>query len=406
MIRGARADPLSLRERVGVRVRRRQAWPLLLVAACAGAPDRAPPRPDVCALQPAGLLCTIAGIGVSGGGPDGPALQTPLYHPTSASFTPDGRLLIADYNNNRVRVLEDGELTTLVGVGVHGMALDGALARSTMLENPIDAVMAPDGALFVQEQHGARILRVDPETDRVWTYVGSASNPGYEGYEGDGGFAANASMSQGGGLALADDGTLYFADTGNHCIRRVALEPFATGEGGEVLVPVIDTVAGDGIPGHVDGFDARFERPIALAVRGDSLYVVEDANHAVRRVDLGTGEVTPVAGTGVAGFSGDGGPATEAQLAGPRGIGLGPDGAIFVADSDNDVIRRIDADGTIETVAGVPGQSGDNGDGRAPTESLLSWPSDVALSPDGDLIVVDMFNARIRAVRAWAHHGG
>jgi sugar lactone lactonase YvrE len=205
-------------------------------------------------------------------------------------------------------------------------------------------------------------------------------------------------MSQAVGLALGDDGTLYFADTGNHCIRSVQRGVI---DGEEV--DVVDTVAGGGLPGYVDGPSdaARFDHPLGLAVIGRALFVADANNDAIRRIDLDTGVVTTAAGAGVRGFSGDGGLAVDAALAGPRGLGAGPDGALYVADSNNHVIRRIDGvDGTIGTVLGVPGESGYTGEGTRPDETLLNWPNDVAVSPDGDLIVADTINTRVRIVRA------
>jgi sugar lactone lactonase YvrE len=376
----------------------------VLFVGCTPEPERPEPEPHACEVDPTGLVCTVAGTGLRGAGADDlPALETDLFLPISVSFTPDGRPLIVDFNNHRIRVLEDdGVLVTLAGNGVHAYALDGVDARDSGLENPIAAVMGLDGALFIQELHGARILRVDPVTNVIETYVGSAESPGYPGYEGDGGPATEASMSEAAGLAIADDGTLYFADAGNHCIRKVT-PPDGSGGGG-----IIDTVAGDGVPGLADGVgrEARFDVPMDVEWVPGALYVVESANSTLRHIDLATGEVTTLAGNGDSGFTGDGGPAVDAQLAAPRGLGVGPDGAVYVADSDNHVVRRYDpADGTLVTVVGKPGELHDatpegpyDGDGVAPQDVLLNWPNDVMVSAGGDLYVMDTLTDRLRRV--------
>jgi DNA-binding beta-propeller fold protein YncE len=167
---------------------------------------------------------------------------------------------------------------------------------------------------------------------------------------------------------------------------------------------IIDTVAGSGVPGLTDGMgrDAAFDRPMDLAWQDGVLYVVESANDTVRRIDLATFEVTRFAGTGDNGYAGDGGPAVEAQLSGPRGIGVAPDGTVYVADTDNHVVRRIAADGTIHTVLGTAGVPDYDGDGVPPEDSLLNWPNDVAFSPEGDLYVVDTFNDRVRWVQGYS----
>ncbi|MEZ4241099.1 MAG: hypothetical protein R3F59_34060 [Myxococcota bacterium] len=370
-----------------------------LLVGCTG-PTEPEPKPDLCGESPEGLVCTIAGTGFRGAGGDGlQALQTDLFLPTAIGFTPDGHLIIDDFNNHKIRLWEDdGTLTTLAGDGIHAYAEDGVPATSSGLENPINAQMAPDWTLYIQELHGARILRVDPVTDILTTYAGSAENPGYPDYCGDGGPADEACLSEAGGMALGPDGTLYFADSGNHCIRQVSPDG------------IIDTVAGDGTPGFVDGPAdvARFDQPMDLAVADGALYVVESANSALRRIDLATREVTTLAGTGTQGTAGDGGPGVDAQLNAPRGVGVGPDGAVYVADSGNHAIRRLDpVDGTLTTVVGQLGASGPPGeapfhdDGRSPEDAVLNWPNDVAVSPAGDLYLVDTMNDRIRRVIGW-----
>jgi sugar lactone lactonase YvrE len=370
----------------------------LAVLACQDPPVHRPPdQPDPCEVDPVGKICTIAGDGNPGvNGDDLPATDTWLFLPSFFARDPQGRLVVVDYNNYRIRRLdEDGVLRTVAGNGAHGYAIQGANALETPLENPVSAVYAPDGTMFVYEQHGARILKVDP-AGTVTVYAGSVDFPGYDDYSGDGGPALDAGMSEGNDLALDEDGTLYFADTLNNCVRYVT--PDGT----------MQTLAGDGEPSMQDGVgeDARFNWPWALELAGDTLYVTDVGNNAVRAIDLRTREVTTLAG----GFPnpepgddlGDGGPAIDARLFGPQGVSLGPDGGLYVADSYDDAVRRIDlVDGTIATVVGQLGVEGFSGDGGPPEDAELKIPWDVLVTASGDLYVMDTWNARVRMVRGF-----
>lgn len=367
-----------------------------LTAGCTG-PEPSFPAPGEppCLADPTGLICTVAGTGVRAvGGDDLPARETPIFLATSASFDPDGLLLVDDFNAMRIRrIRADGTFETLAGSGLHAYATEGIDARASSLENPIDAVMAPDGTLYIMELHGARVLTVDPVEHIITTYVGSAEAPGYEGYGGDGGPATEASMSQSVGLALDEHGTLFLADTRNNCVRAVSADG------------IIETLAGNGAAEMADGHGtaAGFNQPYGLDYADGQLYVADRANHAIRRVDVATLDVVTIAGMGQAGFAGDGGPAIDARLNGPSGVAVGPDGAVFVADTDNHVVRRIDPDdGTISTVLGQGGVADYDGDGVPPEASLLNWPNDVAVSAEGDLYVVDTLNDRVRAVIGFA----
>jgi sugar lactone lactonase YvrE len=254
----------------------------------------------------------------------------------------------------------------------------------------VDIAYSSAGELYLSELHGARVLRVGAD-GLIETYVGSAESPGYPGFSGDGGPALGAEMSESFGIALADDGTLFIADTGNARVRIVSPDG------------IIDTLAGGPKPGFADGVGeaAQLNSPRGLHYDAGYLYVADTNNHAVRRIDVQSGEVVTVAGTGVGGFGGDGGPAAAAQLSAPVGVSVGPDGAIYIADSGNHVLRRVDLDGVITTIAGQPGVNGFAGDGLALDQALLDWPNDVLISDAGDLYVVDTLNSRLRMVRSY-----
>jgi serine/threonine-protein kinase len=237
------------------------------------------------------------------------------------------------------------------------------------MENPFDIAADRAGGFYVAELHSARILHVDAAGSL--TIVAGC---GKTGYAGDGGPATDAFLSESAGVAVHDDGRVFIADTDNDAIRVV--DPDGT---------IATLATGLASPQHIRVF-------------GDELFVAERGAHAIRRIDLANGAADVVAGTGVAGFSGDGGPATEAQLARPYGMTIGPDGDLYIADAENNVIRRVDEDGIIETVLGAPGEAGFGALPVAIEDARLSDPADVLFGPDGRLYVADMLNGAVRAV--------
>ena len=226
----------------------------------------------------------------------------------------------------------------------------------------------------------------DIEERYVFTFAGT----GKLGAGGDGSAATEAQFFSPRRLALDGSGNLYVADTLNHRIRRIDAEG------------VITTIAGTGERGFGgDGgaaTEAQFAWPIGLALDGlANLYVADRSNNRIRRIDA-EGVVTTLAGTGERGFGGDGGAATEAQFAFPTGLALDGSGNLYVADSGNHRIRRIDAEGVITTLAGT-GEPGFGGDGGAATEAQFAWPIGLALDGSGNLYVADSGNHRIRVIR-------
>jgi RHS repeat-associated protein len=249
---------------------------------------------------------------------------------------------------------------------------------------PSQLSVAPDGSVYAASTD-SRIVRVG--VDGVVTVVAG----GTYGFGGDGGPATAAQLASPKGVALGPDGSLYIADTGNHRIRR------AKPDG------IIRTIAGNGTAGYAgDGgpaSDARLSYPAELAVAADgTVYVADSGNNRIRRIGP-DGTITTFAGTGVAGFSGDGGSAAAASLNAPAGIWIGHDGVVYVADRNNHRIRKIGIDGIITTVAGtsVRGFGGDYGPA---TQAQLSSPGAVTLDPSGNLLIADTGNQRVRVVTA------
>ncbi len=330
-----------------------------------------------------GAICTIAGVpeklGFNGDGL--PATATQLYLPTAIAWDPDGLLLINDYNNFRVRVVQPtGTMATVVGDGVHGWATAGLQARDTSLENVMDISVTDDGALILSEYHTHRVLEVERGI------VGVVAGGGVEGLAGDGGPALQASFQEPAGVAVAPDGRVFVSDSGNNAIR--VIQPDGT----------VDLVLGDYLAGFSDeGGAPRLTRPQRIRLDGDRLLIADSGNHVVRAVDLVTGVASIFAGTGEPGSDGDGGPATAAHLQEPYSAVAGPDGEVYIADMIANVVRRVDADGTISTFAGT-GAEAFAGDLGPATDAALHGPTDVLVGPDGALYIVELFNSVVRRV--------
>jgi sugar lactone lactonase YvrE len=227
--------------------------------------------------------------------------------------------------------------------------------------------------------------------DPVTGVITTIAGTGVRGYGGDGGPATAAVLNLPRAVAVTGAGDVLIADTDNQRIRRI-----------DQVTGVITTIAGVGRYGHGgDGGPAtaaRLASPQALALGADgTVYVADTRNARVRRIDPGTGIVTTIAGTGAPGDGGDGGPATAARLSLPRGLTLGPDGSLYVADAGAHRVRRVDPAGVITTVAGV-GQRGCTGDGGPAADAALAAPSGLALGPEGGLYIADAANNRIRRV--------
>ncbi|MCO6457712.1 MAG: acetylxylan esterase [Pirellulaceae bacterium] len=359
------------------------AWLMMLTVACPGLWAAAP-----------GTIETVAGTGrPENNGGAGPALEVNVGDPFGVEVGPDGALYITEVRNHRVLRLdrETGRLTTVAGTGQKGYAGDGGPATKALLNEPYEVRFDKQGNLYFVEMQNHVVRKVAAGDGTISTVAGT----GQAGYGGDGGPAVKAQMRQPHSIALDHRGGLYVADIGNHRIRRIDL---ATGQ--------IESIAGDGqrqLPR--EGQLARGQPvlgPRALFIDGQTLWVALREGHSVCRLPLDTGRWHHVAGTGQRGFSGDGGPAAEATFDGPKGIALGPDGHIYVADTENQAIRRIELPGgRISTVAGGgPKERGGGGDGGLATSAQLDRPHGICLGPDGSLYIGDTLNHRVRRVQS------
>jgi Fibronectin type III domain/NHL repeat len=325
--------------------------------------------------------------GFSGDG--GLATEAALNTPTGLAVMPDGGFLIADARNSRVRrVSPEGAITTVAGGGPFGFLGDGGPATAAEVRAPLGVAATPDGGFLIAEAGTARIRRVSP-AGTITTVAGT----GTFGFSGDGGAATAAQLYAPPGVSATADGGFLIADAGNSRVRRVS--PAGT----------ITTVAGNGTPGFSgDGGPATaaqlgLNSPYSVAVTADGGFLIGDeVNARVRRVSP-TGVITTVAGTGVRGTSGDGGPATAAQLDAPFGVSATADGGILIADAFAHRVRRVSPAGVITTVAGTgaPGVFA-SGDGGPATAAPLSRPEGVAATASGGFLIAEAGHSRVRLV--------
>ena len=334
----------------------------------------------------AGSITTYAGRGTSGfSGDGGPAIQASLFNPTGVALDAKGNLYIADHFNHRIRrVSSDGIITTAAGTGTLGFSGDGGSAAQANLSNPNGVAVDANGAIYFAEFSDAtnhRVRRVG--TDGVIT---TFAGMGAQGFSGDGGQAAQAQLRGPYGVAVDPTGVVYIAESGNHRVRRVGLNG------------IITTFAGGGTSGLGDGgpaVQAQLNEPSGVAVdTKGNVYIADTQNHRIRRVGP-NGIITTFAGTGTSGFSGDGGSASQARLNVPYGVAVDAKGDVYIADRDNQRIRRVGSDGIITTFAGGGSSLGDGGPA---IQASLNRPYGVAVDAAGAVYVADNNNHRIRRV--------
>lgn len=350
-------------------------------------------------IDTSGIINTVVGNGVAGyygdglssagfSGDGGTATLAYLNSPYQTAVDAGGNIYIADRGNNRVRkIAVNGVISTIAGNGTAGSTGDGGAALNAELNDPIGVAVDGVGNVYIAEYHGNRIRKVKP--DGIITTV--AGN-GTAGYTGDGGQATSAEIHAPIGLAVDAYNYLYIVDNGNGCIRKV------TGT-------VISTVAGTGTYGYngdnISAKSAQLNDPYGVALdAAGNIYIGDTNNNRIRKVAT-NGIITTVAGTGAGGYTGDGGAATSANIHAPLLLTVDAAGAVYFSDSANDVIRRLNLNGTISTVAGN-GIKGYTGDGGAAASAEFDIPVAVSLDKLGDLYVTDYYTNRIRKVTGLA----
>ena len=336
-------------------------------------------------INPAGNIFTVAGNSLEGfSGDGGPATNATFSEPQGVALDSNGNLYIADQRNQRVRRVDtSGNISTVAGNGIAGFSGDGGLAINAELNWPTGLAVDNLGNLYIADTSNVRVRKVDAAG-----IISTVAGNGVVGFSGDGGPAVNAELNFPTGLA-AKGGNLYLADAGNNRIRKVD----SSGK--------ISTVAGNGIQGFGgDGgpaTSAELAEPWGVALHAGNLYIADLANHRIRKVDS-SGKISTVAGNGAQGYGGDGGPATDATLDWPYSVGLDGSGNLYIADSAEQRVRKVDTSGIISTFAGngTPGFSGDGG----PATNAQLGPSAVASDGNGNFYIADRGNQRIRRVDA------
>ena len=315
------------------------------------------------------------------------ATTASLALPAGIAFDTAGNLYIADLNDNIIRKVDiAGIITTVAGSGEQGYSGDGGAATDAQLDSPAGVAIDKYGNLFIADTHNQRIREV--AGGNITTVAGT----GVAGFSGDGGSAVSAMLNQPTALAVGPDGSLYVADTDNHRIRKILFGSNGT---------TITTVAGDGEQFFSgDGSTATLaglDSPNGVAVdAAGNIYIGDTHNQRVRVVDT-TGVISTLAGNGSKAYAGDGAAATSASLARPRGLSVDALGNIYVADSDNNRIRLIAKTGTITTLAGN-GSQGFTGDGGPAVNATLDTPRATAVAATGVVALSDTNNQRVREV--------
>ena len=336
----------------------------------------------------AATIRTIAGTGAAGfSGDSGPATAAAINNPYGLTIGPDGALYFCEIGNHRIRRLDlkTGVISTFAGSGKKGYSGDGGPAPEASLNEPYEVRFDRAGNLFFVEMQNHIVRRVDAKTHGISTVAGI----GTPGFRGDGGPATKAAFKQPHSMAFDHQGRLLVCDIGNHRIRRIDLK---TG--------IVTTWAGNGERGKIaDGTaakDASLNGPRAIAVaRNGDIYLALREGNSVYRIDAKSDKLFHFAGTGETGNSGDGGPALDARLAGPKGIALSLDGGLYLADTENHTIRRIDLKTSIITTVAGTGKRGD-GPETDPLKCAMARPHGVFVAPDGRIYIGDSEAHRVR----------
>ena len=330
---------------------------------------------------------TYAGNGSAiNNGDVGDATERAIKDPFGVEVGPDGALYVTEVGHHRIRRVKERRVTTVVGTGRKGYAGDGGLATKATLNEPYEVRFDPAGNMIFVEMQNHVVRRVDMRSGRIETIAGT----GMAGFDGDGGPATEAMLQRPHSIALDASGNLYIADIGNHRIRRV-----------DAKSRTMDTIAGTGEPQlPTAGAVAKgspLRGPRALFIRGDTLWLALREGNSVWRMSLSQGVWRRVAGSGKKGFQ-NGAP-DKATFNGPKGIAVDRDENVFVVDTENHVIRRIDGQTRDVTTIAGSGSRGAQGDGGPALQCAMDRPHGICLGSQNTIFVGDTLNHRVLIVK-------
>ena len=401
-----------------------------------------------------GIITTVAG---DGGfffiGDNGPAYRASVAGPTGVAIDSKGNLYIADRNNNRIRVVDKlGMIRTIAGIGQQDYNGDSEVARETTLHLPFGLTIDSDDNLLVIDRSHYRIRRIDPKSGKVETVAGN----GKKLFAGDGGPATGATLSFPHGMVVDKDDNLIFSDKGHSRIRRITPEGIISTIGGNGIrgnvgnnIPALEanvynittlvqSPTGDTFASSPSGFVSLIRRLDTKGIIHDymdtahkkylesianskykglvqtgavailtqfsdivfdpkgNLFISDRMNHQIRKIDT-KGNITTIAGTGDSDYYGDGGPALDAAFRDPNSMAVDKEGNIFIAESANNRIRKIDTKGIVTTIAGN-GEHVDSGDGGPALEAGIRSMDDITFSPDGELYILGTNTHKVRKI--------
>ena len=405
-------------------------------------------------VSPEGIITTVAG---DGGfffmGDNGPAYQASVAAPTGVAVDKKGNLYIADRNNNRIRLVDKlGMIRTVAGTGQQGYNGESETARETNLYLPFGLTVDSNDNLLVIDRSHYRIRRIDPKSGKVETVAGN----GLKLFAGDGGPATGATLSFPHGMFMDKSDNLIFSDKGHYRIRKITPEGIISTFGGNGTrgnvghnIPVLEAnvynittlvqnPAGDIFMSSPSGFVSIIRRVDTKGVVHDyidtsserylesiskskhkglvqtgavatitqfsdivfdpkgNLFISDRLNHQIRKIDL-KGNISTIAGVGDSDYYGDGGPALEAAFRDPNALASDKQGNIYIAESANNRIRKIDTKGIVTTVAGN-GEHADSGDGGPALKAAIRSMDDIAISPEGELHILGTNTHKVRKI--------
>jgi streptogramin lyase len=333
---------------------------------------------------------TVAGTGTAGSAGDGgPATAAQIDNPFGVIRGPDGNLWFCEYSGQRVRkITPDGKIHIVAGSGQKGYTGDGGPALQATFNLPHEIRFDKKGDLYIVDMTNNAVRKVDMKTGVITTFAGT----GKPGYSGDGGPAKDAKFKQPHSIQFDPAGDLYICDIGNNVIRKVDMK---TG--------IISAIAGTGSAGPtpdgapIAGTPLNGPRSIDFDADGN-LWLVTRAGNQVFKFDLKAGKIHHIAGNGKKGFTGNGGPAKDATLSGPKGIAVAPNGNVWLADTESHSVRMIDVkNGTLELIAGT-GEKGDGPEGD-PLKCKMARLHGIFVDKDGSVFIGDSEAHRVRVLK-------